>query len=308
MNITLIVPTYNAGELWKKWIEAYRQQLFKPKQVIIIDSGSIDNTRELAEQEGFFVHKIAKEDFNHGGTRNLASRFALQSSDILVFMTQDALFENPHSLENLLKPFGDNTVAGVCGRQLPHLDANPLAAHARLFNYPSISSSKGLEDIPKYGIKTVFMSNSFSAYRKSIFDELGGFPENTILSEDMYVAAKIVLAGYKVAYCAEATVHHSHNYTLKQEFQRYFDIGVFQANEPWIQEKFGKASSEGKRFIISEILFLWKQSPIWIFKSLLSTFCKLAGFKFGLFWEKLPFSLCIAFSMYKGYWKFKDKS
>src|SRR5699024_8480726 len=95
------------------------------------------------------------------------------------------------------------------------------------------------------GLKTVFNSNSFSAYRVSTFMEIGGFPDDTILSEDMYFAARAVLSGYKIAYVAEAEVRHSHNYSSLEEFRRYFDIGVFHCDEPWIRKAFGGAGGEG---------------------------------------------------------------
>lgn len=97
-----------------------------------------------------------------------------------------------------------------------------LAVHARNFNYSSKSIVKSKADIEKFGIKTVFMSNSFAAYRRSVFEELSGFPEHTILAEDMFMAAKMIQAGYKVAYCAEAVVRHSHNYTPARRVSTIF--------------------------------------------------------------------------------------
>ncbi|MFW8286919.1 glycosyltransferase family 2 protein, partial [Klebsiella pneumoniae] len=82
--------------------------------------------------------------------------------------------------------------------------------------------------------------------------------------EDMFYTAKAILAGYKVAYVPEAKVHHSHNYSPSEEFKRYFDIGVFHTDEPWIRNSFGGAGGEGKRFIISEFKFLLKNYPHWI--------------------------------------------
>lgn len=306
-RFSLVVPTYNAGILWKEWINIYDKQTLKANKVIIVDSSSTDQTVPLAKQAGFFVQKIAKSDFRHGGTRNLAIEWVSEDCEILVFMTQDALLADPTSLESLLAPFSDPEVAAVCGRQLPHQDANPLAAHARFFNYPAQSKIKSLDDVAELGIKTAFMSNSFAAYRRSVFEELGGFPSHTILAEDMWLTAKIILSGYKVVYCAEAEVHHSHNYILKQEFQRYFDTGVFQSCEPWIQKTFGTVRGEGKRFVLSELAFLWKTAPLWIPKSLLSTLCKYLGFKLGLYWHKLPLRVCKMCSMYNGYWNQRAK-
>lgn len=214
-----------------------------------------------------------------------------------------SLFSDSNSLKNLIKNFEEPEIAAVCGRQLPHLNANPLATHARLFNYPAQSKIKNKEDIDSLGIKVAFMSNSFAAYRKSVFEQLGGFPDNTILAEDMHLTARIIQAGYKVAYCAEAQVFHSHNYSLIQEFQRYFDTGVFQQKESWIQEQFGKISGEGKKFVISELRFLLKNNVAWIPKALLSTLFKYIGFKLGSKWNKLPMSVVKKLSMHKGYWK-----
>ncbi|MDH2997298.1 rhamnosyltransferase [Pasteurellaceae bacterium LFhippo2] len=303
MKLTLIVPTYNAGPLWQKWITAYQQQSIQADEVIVIDSSSQDQTLELAKQAGFTTYLIPSAEFNHGGTRNQAVKLAEKNADILVFLTQDAIFADIYALENLIKPFADPKVSAVCGRQLPHLNANPLAIHARLFNYPEQSQIKTKNDIENLGIKVAFMSNSFAAYRKSVFEELEGFPENTILAEDMNLTAKMILAGYKVAYCAEALVYHSHNYSVIQEFKRYFDTGVFQQNQSWIQDSFGKASNEGKRFVKSELQFLLKNSPLWIPISCLTILAKFVGFKCGLNWQKIPTKFISLFTMHKAYWK-----
>ena len=44
MKVTVIIPTYNVGSLWQKWIEAYQNQSLKADQVIVIDSSSTDQT------------------------------------------------------------------------------------------------------------------------------------------------------------------------------------------------------------------------------------------------------------------------
>lgn len=297
----VIIPTFNGGYVWTKCAESISSQSIKPNIVYSIDSSSSDSTVDVAISTGFKVRKISANDFNHGGTRNYAAK-ELSECDILIFMTQDVILDTPTDFQKLLSYFHDENITAVCGRQLPHNDANPLAIHARFFNYPNKSCVKSAKDIPQLGIKTVFMSNSFAAYRTKVFFELGGFPENTILAEDMYLAAKMIKAGYKVAYCAEATVKHSHNYTPWQEFQRYFDTGVFHACEPWIRQEFGGASGEGLRFIRSELMFLAKNAPLWIPRALFTTACKLLGYKLGLKYRKLPWSWCRRLSMYKSYW------
>lgn len=300
-HIACIIPTFNGGPVWAKCIDSIYKQSIKVDIVYVVDSSSSDNTIKIAQSYGCYVTNIVSTEFNHGGTRNMAAK-NLAENDILIFLTQDSILVNPDALMQLITPFVDPDVSAVCGRQLPHDNANPLATHARLFNYSAESCVKSIEVIPRLGIKTAFMSNSFAAYRTKVFFELGGFPENTILAEDMYLTAKMIKAGYKVAYCAEAAVKHSHNYTPWQEFQRYFDIGVFHASEPWIREEFGGAGGEGMRFIRSELAFLWKTAPLWIPRALITSTCKLFGYKLGQKYRKLPWSWCRNFSMYKSYW------
>lgn len=301
MTITLIVPTYQAGSVWPEWLAALKMQTEQPIQIVMVDSSSRDHTVALAQDEGITPFVIPSCDFNHGGTRNFAVAHAC-ASDVLIFLTQDAVLNSPQSLAAIIEFFIEPSVAAVCGRQLPHLDANPLAVHARLFNYPEKSRIKSAADTPELGLKVAFMSNSFAAYRRDVFEQLGGFPENTILAEDMYLAAKMIQAGYKVAYCADAVVRHSHNYTPWEEFRRYFDIGVFHACEPWIQQQLGGAAGEGGRFVKSELCYLWQRAPLWIPRALLTTACKLVGYKLGKAYQKLPKSWLPAFSMYKSYW------
>ncbi len=301
MLIAIIIPTRNGGDIWCQSVHSLSKLERSAFTLLIIDSSSTDDTIAHAKTITDKILKIEPKIFNHGGTRNVAAQ-ELCDTDVLIFLTQDAILYEPNVLENMITPFSDKNVAAVCGRQLPHEDANPLATHARLFNYPAKSCVKSAADIPRLGIKTAFMSNSFAAYRTKVFFELGGFPENTILAEDMYLAARMVQVGYKVAYCAEAAVRHSHNYTPWEEFRRYFDTGVFHACEPWIREQFGGAGGEGVHFIRSELSYLWKQAPLWIPRALLTSACKLLGYKLGQKYRYLPWAWRHRFSMYKAYW------
>lgn len=301
MKAILIVPTYNGGNLWRKVSSVISEQQNDCEYILTVDSSSDDDSRETSRANGFKIIKIDKKEFNHGGTRNLAINVAHDDIDIAIFLTQDAIPEDKY-ISKIVSSFDDPDVAVAYGRQLPHDDANPIAKHARMFNYGKESHTLGLSDKQKYGIKTVFTSNSFSAYRIKVFKELAGFPSNTILSEDMYLAAKAVLAGYKVAYVAEAAVKHSHNYTPIEEFKRYFDIGVFHHDEKWIRESFGGAGGEGKKFIVSELISLLKEKPGWIPRACLHNALKLLGYKLGQNYKKIPSKYIKKLSMHKRYW------
>ncbi|MCL1031427.1 glycosyltransferase family 2 protein [Serratia silvae] len=300
MKITIVVPTYNGGNIWRLVAKKISENVSPTTKVIVIDSQSKDQSVLIAEDAGFSIIGIHSSEFNHGGTRNLAVEHA--DGDIVIFLTQDAI-PCEGFIEHIIETFSDESVAVSFGRQLPHVDANPLAIHARIFNYKEIGYTTSLEDTERLGIKSVFTSNSFAAYRKSIFERLGGFPSNTILSEDMYFAAKAVKAGYKVCYCAAAQVHHSHNYTPMEEFKRYFDIGVFHYDESWIRKSFGNAGGEGRKFIMSEINYLLKNHPLWIPRAFLHNFLKITAYKLGLNYRRIPRSWVPHLSMHRRFWQ-----
>ncbi|WP_226052610.1 glycosyltransferase family 2 protein [Dickeya chrysanthemi] len=305
MNVNFVVPVYNGGKIWEQCAAALHDCLvaeqLSPQQVLVIDSSSRDNSRDVAARYGFRCHTITSAEFNHGGTRNLGVE--MSDGDVVVFLTQDAI-PQADFIRKIVSAFDDEQVAVAYGRQLPHDDANPLARHARGFNYNTRSYVMGISDKSLYGIKTVFTSNSFAAYRAKVFRRLGGFPSNTILSEDMYLAALAVLAGYRVAYVAEAAVKHSHNYTPVEEFKRYFDIGVFHCDEKWIREEFGGAGGEGTRFIFSELRYLMKENHYrWIPRACVHNALKIAGYKLGQHYQKIPHGLIRKLSMHKRFWQ-----
>ncbi|WP_111977890.1 glycosyltransferase family 2 protein [Algibacillus agarilyticus] len=297
----IVIPVRNGGSLLADLLLTIEAEGYKDN-TLIIDSESTDGVLCKFIEKGFHVHEILAKEFNHGGTRNLGVQLIKNKAKYVVFLTQDALVK-PGSLDEIYHYIVNNELSAVCGRQKPHSNANPLASHARIFNYPIKSSIKSNNDISKYGIKSVFMSNSFAIYNIKDLEGVGLFPNNTILCEDMYAVAKMLKAGYKVGYCGEAAVRHSHNYSAKEEFKRYFDIGVFHAMEPWIQNEYGGAGGEGGRYLKSEFSYLWKGHKKWLPNFLINNLAKIVGMKLGKHYKKLPSSWIKKFSMHKGFWK-----
>ena len=254
----------------------------------------------MLREAGCVVHSIARKTFDHGGTRNLGLEIS-GSSEFVLFMTQDALPEGDNVLSNLLAPFSDPKVGLVYGRQLPRDGARGIEAHARHFNYPDQSVRRSMPEASSLGIKAIFNSNSFAAYRRSALMEIGGFPSQVIMGEDQVVAAQLLLAGWSIHYAADACVKHSHNYKLKQEFARYFDIGVFHKEADTILEPFRHAGSEGFRYVKAEMQFLWKTAPARIPESLLRVAAKLIGYKLGSWCNYLPRSTRRALAWNKQY-------
>ena len=305
-SLSIIIPTFNAEKYLSNLLDKITFQTIQNYELIIIDSSSDDRTIEIAKQYTNKIIIISKNEFDHGGTRAKAVKYA--RGDILVFLTQDALPYNQFSLENIVRVFEDKNVSAAYGRQISYAETNLFGKHLRQFNYPEVSSIKSKADIKTYGIKTAQLSNSFAAYRKIVLEEVGVFKDNLILGEDVYTGAKMILAGYKLVYTAEAKVYHSHSYTIVEEFKRYFDIGVFHKCENWILREFGKAEGEGMKYIKSEIKYIifnnaWYLLPEWFIRNGM----KYLGYTLGKNYEQMPQYLIKLFSMHSRWWNKRNK-
>jgi rhamnosyltransferase len=300
-HIALIIPTYNAAGQWQALVAGIEDQSLRPHQVIVVDSSSTDGTALAARSAGFTVLDIPREEFNHGATRQFAAQYA-SDADVLIYMTQDAILCDHDSLANLVARFEDPEVGAAFGRQLPRADADSIEAHARLFNYPARSNIRSLDGRHAIGFKSIFFSNSFGAYRREALMSVDGFSPDVIFGEDTLVVARLHRSGWKTVYEAGAVVRHSHAYSTSQEFRRYFDIGVFHAREPWLLEQFGNVSGEGKRFVLSELKFLWERDPGRIPSALIRTIAKYLGYKMGRNERRMSSRLKSHLSMNKDFW------
>ena len=300
MNCGVIIPTLNAGAQFQTLLEQISAQNL-PLKKLIVDSESTDATAYLARSFGFGVLSIPRKNFNHGSTRQLALEKILPL-DVIIFLTQDVLLRDDSTLSTLVKIFETDEKIGLAyGRQLPHSNATLEAKILREFNYPAQSQIRTFDSAKNLGIKAAMASNSFAAYRADVLKKVGGFP-NVILCEDMFVAAKMLLSGYKTAYVADSQVYHSHNYTAAEEFHRYFDIGVFHSRESWIRERFGSAEGAGQKFIRLKYSALIKNEPFGIFGALLRDAMKFFGYRLGRLEKFLPQFIIRQCSLNKNFW------
>lgn len=246
-SVSLVIPTLNAAKDIGQLLERLKNQSHPLDEILVIDSSSDDDTAAIARQYGVRVYVIPRSDFDHGGTRHKA--FLMTETDYVLFMTQDGLPANEDYVENLIEPFCDKTIAMVSGHQLPRTDARAFEKLVRAFNYPSTSFVRDISDLHTLGIKTFFASDTCSAYRRTAYLKCGGFDNPCNTNEDMLMAAKFIGANYKVAYAANAEIVHSHNFSLKQQYRRNKEIGIFLKNH---RTELMNASEygEGKRLFL----------------------------------------------------------
>ncbi|MAU37612.1 MAG: rhamnosyltransferase [Flavobacteriales bacterium] len=301
------IPTFNAmsSVTFVSLIKLLSDSSQMLGKLLIIDSSSSDKTVEFANSLGVEAIVIPVKEFDHGSTREMGCKILSDKYFLkyVIFLTQDAFLESNKSLENIVKPFDDNLIGAVCGRQIPHVDANLIAQHSRLFNYQPVSRVNTKSCISELGLHAAFMSNSFAAYNISILFKIGGFPKTLIFGEDMYVAAKMILNDFKTCYCSDAVVRHSHNYSLFDEFRRYFDIGVFHATNSFLLREFNSPKVSGFKYLFSELQFTLKRfSLFWFCNSLLRSMLKFLAYNLGKNNSKMSKVLNKKMSMNSNYW------
>lgn len=242
MTIDIFCPLYNAEKYIIDLNDSLKnQKKVKINKIIYLLTESKDNSLNILENNKLDFRLIKKEDFSHSLTRE---KEALKSkADIIVFISQDIVIEDNLWLHNLTK----NIISGRCeasySRQISKYDN--IEKYTREKNYPSKSRIVSKKDINKLGLSTFFFSDASSAIRTDIFKKLKGYDgKNLPINEDMYFAYKLIMNDYRICYEADSIVYHSHNFTLKQLYDRYKLTGQFFKQNSYL-DSYGTTKSGG---------------------------------------------------------------
>lgn len=276
-TIDIICPLYNAEE----YIINLHNSFLKQKNVTLeniryILTESTDNTENLLIKNNIKYKKIAKKDFSHSLVREKEA--FLSKADVLVFVTQDVIIKRDDWLYNLVSPLNEKIVASY-SRQLPKY--NNIEKYTREKNYPNKSSIVSKKDIEKLGLRTFFFSDASSAVLKDIFVKLKGYDNKDLsISEDMYFAYKVIMADYKIKYCSNSEVIHSHKFTLKQIYDRYKLTSKFFKENSYL-DQYGTTDS-GKDLAFYIFKRIWQEKRFFfLFRYPFDMAARLFGMKAG---------------------------
>lgn len=302
LSIGCIVLTYQAKHHLLNCLTPLINSPLKPR-ILVVDSSSNDGTVELAKALGAETLVIPQTEFNHGTTRERARQTL--ATDIICLLTQDAYLANNHSLTHLVAPLIENKAKISYARQIPHHGATFFEAFPRLYNYPSESQLRGIEDCFKYGVYTFFCSDSCAAYSKTALDDIGGF-EEVLLGEDTVATAKILRKGHKIAYVANALVYHSHRYSLWKEFCRSFDTGLARKGYASLIDCGVSDTKRGASYVKALFKEVVKKKPTLLPYAIAHTTAKWMGYLIGQRSTNAPIWFKRALSSQKFYWKSKQ--
>ncbi len=302
MEVDVLIPVYRPDGKLTELLKRLKMQNYPIHRVILMNTEEKHFPTELTGiWDRVEVYHLAKEEFDHGGTRDRGVR--MSTADLVVCMTQDAMPADETLIEELVKPFDDPEVWAAYARQLPNGDCREVEKYTRSFNYPEQSMVKTKEDLDRLGIKTFFCSNVCAAWRREKYLELGGFVKHTIFNEDMILAGTMIKQGGKIAYCAKAKVIHSHNYSAFQQFHRNFDLAVSQTMYP---EVFGgiRSESEGIKLVKKSLSYCIKIGKPWLMIQVVTQSAgKLLGYKMGQRYRSLPMWLILRCTMSPSFWR-----
>ena len=307
MTIDVIIPVYKPDKTLLTLLDLLGEQSKPIQKIILMNTEKSLMEAFIPEQEllkrydNVSVFHVSKAEFDHGKTRH--EGIQKSDADIVLCMTQDAIPADKYLVENLIKALQEDEVIAAYARQLPREDCSPMESYMRSFNYPDKSFVKSLKDLERLKIKTYFCSNVCCAYKRELYEKMGGFIRRTIFNEDMIFAGNAIKAGYKVAYVAEAKVVHSHNYSCIEQLHRNFDLGVSQADHP---EIFADAPSEGEgvKSVMQTAKYLTSQGKWYLVPYLvMQSGFKYLGYLLGKNYKILPRKVVLGLSMNKEYWK-----
>lgn len=232
MTIDIICPLYNA----EKYLEPLHSSLLMQEKVELnsinyVLTRSSDNTEEILKRLRANYVQIEPSEFSHSTSREMMARKS--EADIIVFISQDVKILRKDWLYFLTRDIAEGNCEAAYSRQLA--EKNNIEKYTREKNYGTQSFIKTKEDIKTMGLNTFFFSDASSAINRKVFEELNYYDGKRFASnEDQYIAHKLIMSGYRIKYCAESEVVHSHDFNFKSLYKRYQDTGDFYRAEPYM--------------------------------------------------------------------------
>jgi len=216
MKASLIIPAYNAGKTIVSCLESALSQSL-PKEyyeIIVVDDGSNDNTLDIVKN--YPVRLIAQSNKGPAAARNRGASEA--SGDILVFTDSDCELDS-NFLKNIILPFElENQIAGVQGSyETKQKEFISQFAQVEIeTRYRKMVKNKYIDFIGTYA----------AAYKKDVFQKIGGFDEGFPLAsgEDIDLSYRLYQEDFRMVFVPEAFVYHRHPAKLvlylKSKFSR----------------------------------------------------------------------------------------
>jgi GT2 family glycosyltransferase len=214
--ISVIIPACNSEKTIAKCLSAILEQTRKPDEIIVIDDGSKDGTKNVIKSfKNIFL--LEQEHKGPAAARNLGAKKA--KGGILLFTDADCVPAKTWVAE-MAKPFENKEIAGVQGKYKTD-QRGLMAKFVQLEIEDRYDRMRKREYID-------FIGSYSAGYRKDVFLQQGGFDESFSMAsgEDPDISFKLSKAGHKMVFSENAVVYHNHVNSLgayiRQKFWRAY--------------------------------------------------------------------------------------
>lgn len=213
LSCSIVIRAYNEEQHIDRLLQGITQQTIKDIEVILVDSGSTDNTisiaRKYTSQFPLQVVHIRPDEFTFGRSLNLGISHA--RADFIVIASAHVYPVYPDWLEKLLSPFNDANVALSYGKQRG--DECTKFSEQQIFTRWFPDNSIARQDHP-------FCNNANAAIQRELW-KIHPYDETLSGLEDLAWAHWALESGKAISYVAEAEVIHVHNEAPQDVYNRY---------------------------------------------------------------------------------------
>jgi glycosyltransferase involved in cell wall biosynthesis len=241
-KVSIVIPTKNAGNEFEYVLNKIKNQKgIKELELIVVDSGSTDETLDIARKYSAELFQIKPEEFGHGKTRNMGAEKA--TGEFVLFATQDAMFASKYLIYDMVKVLlNDAKIAAVTCKQIPRSDADLMAGfqvwyHYNKFleiNHDKIVFARDMNIAPIEKRKLANLSDSCCCIRRDIFLK---YLFKVNFAEDLDLGIRLLGDGFKLAYLHTSAIIHSHNrvpsYFFKASYTDSKVVSQIIGNEPF---------------------------------------------------------------------------
>jgi rhamnosyltransferase len=252
-RVAIIMRSFNDVAVIERTLQQVERQTYRNFELWNFDSTSTDGTLDIVRRHNV-AERIRLNDSRHYNPgRVLNEAVAAAQADYVVFLNSDATPCDERWLERLIEPLQDPRVGAVFGRQMARPDCRPLFVRDTERAYGDGATARQWLH---------FFSMANAAARREV---LVSTPLETCIqySEDIDWSYRLRQRGLEIRYVAEASVTHSHNYSLRQSLKRHFGEGMAEA---WIFRR-GELRADFLRYCLGPFGMEVLRDLAWAFRS-----------------------------------------
>ena len=220
MKFSVIVPTYNRAPILHLFLQAMADQTLRDFEVVVVDDGSTDDTRQVAQSFPFVTYL----EQPHRGTAALLNVGWRCSTGMLILTSDDDCIGPPNWLESLADGF----------RRYPHVAA--VGTYAAPPDHLLRTNRFARYDVWEWrhygGLLIEYVGGSETptaglvAYKRQALEEVNGFNENLAMAgaHDHDIKLRLTARGYQFAYLP-LKIDHYKEFTAQSFWRQHVGRG-----------------------------------------------------------------------------------